>query len=827
MHFQRSILLLLVLFIGLFQTPLQAFQQPESSKDTTRLSLDEAYLNKGNEQDVFGLISGLYPGLIVSKPGADPNQTHDALVRGAGTIMGPQSPLVVIDGMIGAPLSLIDLNDIASIKLLKGYETAKYGMQGGNGVLEITTKGFTSEKMVVSVKQSLFADSRIYKDKLLGRDGFLALGGNDLGSNTTWVDEITATSVSSLSHVNVKGATGPIQYNVSGNVRLVNGILKESGFDQYNLLGRLKWSLSESLSLSYSGSFTERDAQLGFGEAFKQAYRMNPTQPVRFESGALYQAIFFDYYNPVGFIEYARKTSESSLFSQQLGLEKNFEGSTLNVMANYFNNTSNYNEDFSPLFFYNYNNNAYRASANSLEQLNFGASYSINQQQLGVFEVSEVFSAGYLSRHTELLERSVFNGALIEAEDADDFDLYHFDATVNASIPNVLTAEVYLRYENSSTLGANQQSAIFPSIALDLELGSIFPSWKNFKLSGSYGMAGLTLYDEDYNSDAANAPLGLNLINPDLTFEKSLNSDIGLTFLSPDKSISMSAVRFSRNVKDIMGGGVSAGFLGEAPPEMLLNNSELKNTGWELMGSYIHSWTDKSFRSTISFSTLTTEWVDFPYSGLETSFLTYRNDQPLLFQEGEPYGALIGYPSVTSNGQNVFLDFNGDGDIDMDDKATLGQALPQMWLGWRNEFRIGKTSISFLMEGVFGHYMVNSANFERGINDIEGGNLNVLEDRYSFYNTQNFLSSPFVENADYIRLRYLSVEHQLTLGGYDLQIFGVMNNLFTLSNFRGNDPSARLSDQIVDFYYFNRLGIQRTHEWLPSRSFMIGVKASF
>lgn len=822
---KRSLSFLLLL-PGFLISPLFSFQN-EMVNDTTSTTISHNQLNRGNEQDVFGLISGLFPGAIISKAGSDPNRPHDMMVRGAGTILGPQNPLIVVDGVIGAPMNLIDVNSIESVKLLKGFETAKYGMQGGNGVLEIVTKGFTNEPLKIELNQSLFAESRIYKDKVLGSQAFLNLGGEDLGSNTTWVDEITRTSVSNITNLSARGSIDQLQYLASANVRLVNGIQKESDFDQYNFLGKLKWSPTESLSLIYGGTVTQKDASIGFEEAFRYAYRTNPTQPVYFPSGRLYQNDLADYYNPVGFIDLAQRDFQQTNFSQSVRATKKLNNSTLDLSLHYLSDTIRFGEAYDPLFLYGRNGYyAYNNSANT--QFNANVKYEIDSKSTGNFTVRKFIGAGYLNRKSEYTSMRVANNGITRAFDADDFELYNFSFALSASLKDVLKSELYLRYEKSNTLGQNKKAGFFPAISLDLQLGSVFSSLKQFELNLSGATSGLTLYDEDYNTILGN-PLGLTGINPQLTFEKSTNTDLGISYAAPNGSLQMKLTRYGRKVSGIMGGGVGTGFLGgEQPPIQLTNTSSLKNAGWEVWAEYAKSWTNKSIRSRLTFSTLTSEWEAFPYDGITTNFIESRNDQPMLYKVGEPYGAIIAYPTVISNGQVVFIDYNDDGTINNDDRTTVGQALPQMWMGWRNQIDFGDTRFSFLLEGVFGHYIVNSTNFLRGVNVIEFQNVNVLQNRFGFHDGSSFLNSQFSESANYLRLRYIAIDHKIQIAGSEAELFIVANNLFTLSSFRGNDPSPRLSDPLeIPSYHFNRQGVQRTTEWLPSRSFMIGIKVQF
>ena len=70
----------------------------------------------------------------VAAPGESPN----IIIRGGNSLKGENAPLVVIDGVLGGDLSLIDPNDITSIEVLKdASSTSIYGSRGANGVIMV------------------------------------------------------------------------------------------------------------------------------------------------------------------------------------------------------------------------------------------------------------------------------------------------------------------------------------------------------------------------------------------------------------------------------------------------------------------------------------------------------------------------------------------------------------------------------------------------------------------------------------------------------------------------------------------------------------------
>ncbi len=85
-------------------------------------------------------LQGASPNLIIQQSNFEPGQGVNINIRGLGTL-GNNTPLVVIDGIIGGDINLINPNDIESISVLKDAGSAAiYGSRSANGVLLITTK---------------------------------------------------------------------------------------------------------------------------------------------------------------------------------------------------------------------------------------------------------------------------------------------------------------------------------------------------------------------------------------------------------------------------------------------------------------------------------------------------------------------------------------------------------------------------------------------------------------------------------------------------------------------------------------------------------------
>ena len=86
-------------------------------------------------------LSGKIAGVVVNNNSSRPGGSLSVVVRGIGSIKASIDPLYVIDGIVGADISLINPNDIESMNVLKdASSTAIYGARGAAGVILVTTK---------------------------------------------------------------------------------------------------------------------------------------------------------------------------------------------------------------------------------------------------------------------------------------------------------------------------------------------------------------------------------------------------------------------------------------------------------------------------------------------------------------------------------------------------------------------------------------------------------------------------------------------------------------------------------------------------------------
>ena len=260
-------------------------------------------------------LQGQMAGVMVQNSVAAPGESPNIIIRGGNSLKGENAPLVVIDGVLGGDLSLIDPNDITSIEVLKdASSTSIYGSRGANGVIMVTTKRGQTGKPTVSYS-GYVSLSQVSKkmDMLNGQElyGLLKeaqekypttalkipewIDPNNL-NNTDWQDEVFRTAPITGHSLSVSGGTETTRYSLSGNYLMHQGIVKNSDFNRAGIRANIEQKLGKkvtvgalinaSRSSSSNASVNQMNGSDGGGVTFS-ALGFGPLVPVYKEDGSL------------------------------------------------------------------------------------------------------------------------------------------------------------------------------------------------------------------------------------------------------------------------------------------------------------------------------------------------------------------------------------------------------------------------------------------------------------------------------------------------------------------------------------------------------------
>ncbi len=279
----------------------------------TRLSLTGA-VNQITSKDIenkpvlnpLQALQGESPNLIIQQTNFEPGSGVNINIRGISTT-GDNSPLIVIDGIIGGNIQTLNPNDIASVSVLKDAGAAAiYGSRAANGVILVTTKGgklnqkptitFNSSYGIqhadVLLKKVNSWDNAYYKNESLVNSGLPPAYTPDqiaqlqAQGNGTWdVQHVLHNAPLLSENVAITGGGPTSSYFISGgyqnqlsNIIGNGGSGSNYGYDKYNLrmnqttnIGKLRVNMILSYDRNESKYNTAGDNNI-FADANRVPY---------------------------------------------------------------------------------------------------------------------------------------------------------------------------------------------------------------------------------------------------------------------------------------------------------------------------------------------------------------------------------------------------------------------------------------------------------------------------------------------------------------------------------------------------------------------------
>ncbi len=786
----------------------------------------EEEFNQGTVNDASQLLQGKVAGLSIYNKGGNPNEDAVIRLRGISTVGANSEPLVVIDGVVGASLNNVDPNDIASVNVLKdGSAAAIYGTRGSSGVILVTTKRGTSGKTSVDYNGSLAIATIANNVDVMSGDEFAAAGGVDLGSRTDWLDQVTMDASTKINNVAISGGDENTNYRISGNFRDAQGILKNSGFKQYNTRASVTtYTFNDKLKIDFNMSYTKRKSRYGFNEALRYALLYNPTAPVfgvdspyQFDSptfGGYFETLgLFDSFNPVSIIQQNSNNGDRSEFTYSANFNyKIMDNWDLNAMVSqqnskltnkeYYRTTSLwrgnatspnrkglarlYNEDKDFKLFELYS--TYKASIGAAD-VTFTGGYSWQQNNQYDYFLSMGDFPNDNIDYINALEWSqdLENAGFIDANSgaSPDDRIIAFFGRASATFDNAIFFNASVRREGATKFGKENQWATFPAVGIGADLNHYLElnNVDLLKVRVGYGVTGALPSNNGLSRslyEPADGKLSSNQLtdaNPDLKWEEKAETNFGLEFASGRLGATLDI--YTRNITD---------FILERDVDVTIfptgrrweNAGEMKSTGFELAVNYdVVKSEDLNYNAGIVLSRnkTTLEKYTIPQEMRGSLGAPGQNDTDMIrIKEGEEIGQIWGpvFTGEVVDGSQVLEDINGDGQLltaqnnalDPDgDFAVLGKGTPDFELGWTNRLTYKRWDLNAFFRGAFGHSLINTY---RAFYEPRVGS----QGSYNFVNTELAdpaitnakFSSLYVEKADFFRLDNLSIGYTFDLG---------------------------------------------------------------
>jgi TonB-linked SusC/RagA family outer membrane protein len=225
------------------------------------------------------LLTGLVSGVIVNQVSGQPGKDNvDITIRGLGTFSSAGNrPLILVDGMASS-LDNVNINDIASISVLKDAASASiYGTRGANGVILVETKKGKEGEFIVSYQGNVglqrpteipqIVDSWVYAEMINealtnAGDGpqystqeiakFKSGEDPDNYPNKRHYDDLikSGSGVQTDHHLSFSGGTAKNAFRFSLGYLNQHGLVAETYYKRYNILLNVDSKLKENLTLN-------------------------------------------------------------------------------------------------------------------------------------------------------------------------------------------------------------------------------------------------------------------------------------------------------------------------------------------------------------------------------------------------------------------------------------------------------------------------------------------------------------------------------------------------------------------------------------------------
>lgn len=466
------------------------------------------------------------------------------------------------------------------------------------------------------------------------------------------------------------------------------------------------------------------------------------------------------------------------------------------------------------------------------------------QQYVGRGLPSNIYGVSSLSEASDI-EDSYEQQKL---RDANTFDvrLLSYFSRLQYNYDGKYLLSAVIRRDGSTRFGPNNRFGIFPSASLGW-IVSEESFFKNdivsfLKLRASHGIIGNDrIGDYRYVSTlggeatyAANEEVIFGLAegalsNPDIKWEEQISSNIGLDATLLDGSVNLSVDYFQKKTENLLLVAQVSGILGAVAPGSsppTINAGTVENKGLEFLVSYNGEIAEGlQMNASYNFTTLDNEVL---FVASENGFEQGGNfgiglAPPSRMEAGQPIGYFYGYETngvfqnqtqidnspttnvFTAPGDLRYVDQNGDGEIDLDDRVNIGDPIPDITMGFNLGFSYKNFDFSGSAFASIGNDIVR--NYERNqpivnkvgsiLNRWTGENSTDQHPRVTAGATPNrFFSDYYVEDGSYVRIQNVQVGYNVPddlLNDIFIEkarIYGSVNNLYTFTKYSGYDPSA-------------------------------------
>ena len=468
-----------------------------------------------------------------------------------------------------------------------------------------------------------------------------------------------------------------------------------------------------------------------------------------------------------------------------------------------------------------------------------------------VFEDLAATRKDYAFEDADYMQIGSGSGTMTNGGGKQEWALFSLFGKIDYNFADRYLFSATLRRDQTSRLSKDNNSGIFPafSAAWRLSEEKFWPKNKiidnvkirvawgqngNSAISNNYAAFSTYAYDlgngaYDLNGTNTNVVSGIKVAttgNPDLKWETTTQTNLGIDAYLFGGAVSLGLDYYWKNTKDMITIPPVLSVAGENAAKYM-NTGEMKNHGFELnLGYHSPQYGDFSWDASLNASMYRNKLVK-----LNDEVSVIGGDFRLI--EGEPMGVYYGYISdgifqtadevsnhAIQEGKGVgrlkYRDINGDGTVNEADRCIIGDPNPDFGMGLTLTANYKNWTFSTFFSGEFGFDIYNGTRKQlefmtygnlytnRGVDVLNAWTpentgatipaLTTVDD-----NNETRMSTYFVEDGSYFKCKYLKVAYKFdqswmkTIGLTALSLYGQVENVFTLTSYKGLDPEVPLS----------------------------------
>ncbi len=779
--------------------------------------------------------------------------------------------------------NFVNPNDIETFTVLKDASaTAIYGSRASNGVILITTKkGALGKKITLEYNGNVSFSSPVetvdvykaaeYKALLeqhypAGHPARSLLGNAD----TNWQDQIYQNAVGTDHNLNVSGGIGPVPYRISAGYTNKDGILKTDNFERFTAAINLSPKFFDNyLQTNFSlKSMTTQNFFANRG-AIGAAVFFDPTQPIR--SGKEEFGGYFTWQdasggpneiavdNPVALLNQRKDVSTVGRYVLNASVDYRLHffpdlRANLNLGFDKAKGEGTIDVPVEAAFAYNNGDGGVKNSYKQEKQNSLLEFYLNYVKELGRTKLD--LMGGYSWQrfyYNDSFFNSNISGSLTsEGDNEGELYLLSLFGRLNYTLYDRVLMTFTVRRDGTSRFSPDSRWGLFPAAALGykiIEAGSK-GTVSNLKLrlgwgvTGQQDVGGYYLYLPRYlaSSFESQYQFGdeyIQTLRPEgydasIKWEETTTYNAGVDYGFLDDRIYGSVEYYFRKTKDLINFiPVPAGT--NLTNYITTNVGDLENRGVEFSINAVPfkskdlNW-ELGFNLTANHNKITklTATDDPNYLGVFIGGISGGVGHTVqIHSVGYPANSFFVYEQVYDKTgvpiEGLYVDRNGDGKVDDNDRYRLEKPAPDYYLGFTSNLSYRNFDFSFAGRANIGNYVYNnvqsSGGFYNNFYIPNGGgylgNPNKIVSYLGFQDAQ-YLSDYFVQPASFLRLDHVTVGYNFSdmFSKIDyLKLFATLQNPLLFTDYVGIDPEIAGG---IDNNIYPR-----------SRSFLLGLNVRF